>query len=1319
MVDFLVISTIETKKNIEIFPNFKIMKSKDLMIRGGDFYAIWLEDRNCWSTNEQDVVDLIDNELDKYVASHAYEKPVIIKYMWDSSTNLIDKFHKYCQSQMRDNYTLLDETILFANDAVDKSSYASKRLPYPIENKEIPNWDALLGTLYTPEERRKIEWGIGAVVTGASKKVQKFIVIYGPPGTGKSTILNIIQDMFGEYVGVFDAESLGSTSEFSLEQFKSNPLVAICQDGDLSHIERNARLNSLVSHERMIVNEKYHSSYTMKILSFLFMGTNKPVKITDAKAGAMRRLIDVKPSGEKLSQREYNRIMKAIEFEYGGIAAHCRDVFLENPHYYDDYKPMEMIGATNDFYNYVSECYVVFKKYDSTTLKEAWSLYNQYCEDARVKSPMNRRAFGEELKNYFREFEERKRQGEDFIRSYYSGFRHEIFDGTDMNSKEDVNEEPNVELEWLNFKDATTSIFDKEYADCPAQLANDAGTPTKKWDNVTTKLGDIDPHSLHYVKVPVTHIVIDFDIKDEHGNKSFELNKAAASKWPKTYGELSKSGAGIHLHYIYTGENVEMLSRIYDNDIEVKVFTGNSSLRRMLTKCNNEPIATISTGLPLKEQKMVNFDVIKNERALRTLIKRNLNKEYHSSTRCSVDFIYEALKNAYDSGMKYDVSDLKTVIYSFAAHSTHQSDYCTKLVSKMQFKSDEPSDAVVDDEAPIVFYDLEVFPNLLLINWKLQDTEEKKNKIHRMINPTPHEIEMLFKYRLVGFNNRRYDNHILWARFLGYDNEHIYKLSKKIINEHTGFFGEAYNISFTDIYDYSVDKKSLKQWEIDLHLHHQELGLDWDTPVPEEMWPAVAAYCDNDVISTEAVFNHTIADFKAREILVEICHKLGIMNVTCNDTTNTLTTKIIFRNDKTPLLNYVNLEDTFPGYEFVKTYDPDTKKYTKKNMYRGVDLGLGGYVYAEPGIYSNVALLDIASLHPHSAIAMEAFGKYTKNFKDLVDIRIHIKHKEFDVAAKLFDGALAPYLTDPSQAKQLSQALKIAINSVYGLTSATFDNPFKDSRNENNIVALRGALFMKTLQDKVQAKGFKVAHIKTDSIKIPDATPEIIEFCMKFANEYGYTFEHEATYDRMCLVNNAVYIAKYADGPHEFELSTGEKIMTEWTATGAQFQIPYVFKTLFAKAPIVFDDLCVTKSVSSTSMYLAVPSDEITEDTDMQFIGRVGQFCPMAPENGGRTLVRKVLNKDGTGYKYDSVTGTKGYYWMETEQAIAECKQGLVDRTYFNKLVDDAIVAINKYGDFEFFASGDAYPTPVYINGAPTYLTNMEMDPLAYAGGVN
>ena len=319
-------------------------------------------------------------------------------------------------------------------------------------------------------------------------------------------------------------------------------------------------------------------------------------------------------------------------------------------------------------------------------------------------------------------------------------------------------------------------------------------------------------------------------------------------------------------------------------------------------------------------------------------------------------------------------------------------------------------------------------------------------------------------------------------------------------------------------------------------------------------------------------------------------------------------------------------------------------------------------------------------MHPHSIIAMNCFGEYTKRFKELVDARILIKHKDFDKARKILNGALAPYLDDEKQAKQLSNALKIPINSVYGLTSAKFSNPFKDPKNVNNIVALRGALFMMTLRDEVIKKGYEVIHIKTDSIKIANGDNDIIDFCMNFANKYGYTFEHEATYEKMCLVNGSTYIAKYSDGPHEYELPTGEKINTEWTATAAQFQHPYVFKTLFSHSPIVFRDMCETKEVKGT-LYLDLNENLPEDEHDYKFVGKIGQFCPMINSCNAGILYRYDNEK------YSAAVGTKGYRWMESEVVKSLNLESSINKEYFTKLVDEAVHDISEYGDFEWFVS--------------------------------
>lgn len=415
----------------------------------------------------------------------------------------------------------------------------------------------------------------------------------------------------------------------------------------------------------------------------------------------------------------------------------------------------------------------------------------------------------------------------------------------------------------------------------------------------------------------------------------------------------------------------------------------------------------------------------------------------------------------------------------------------------------------------------------------------------------------------------------------------------------------------------------------------------------------------------------------------------------------------------------------FPGYEYV--YSEKDGKF--HNMYRGTDLGSGGYVYGNPGIYTNVALLDIQSMHPHSAINLNYFGKYTPRYKEILDARIAIKNGEYDKARKMFDGKIAKYLDDESLADQLAAALKIVANSVYGLSSASFDNPFRDTRNKNNIIALRGALFMRTLQDEITDRGFFVAGIRTDSIKIPNADKEIIDFCMSFAQKYGYKFEHEATYDRMCLIDKAQYIAAYLEPdicmsqygyiPKD-NLKHFKKHKHPWTATGKEFQRPYIFKTLFSGEPVEFDDLCETKTVKDAAIYLdtneGLPdvssfeeelsrrknnSDhpdkplkldpklesystedlikEIEKGHNLNFVGRVGRFFPIKEGCGGGTLLSFRKGK------FNSVSGAKGYRWLEAEVVKNVHKEGDIDPRYHQEMADEAIRAIEQFGSFEHF----------------------------------
>lgn len=1238
-MDFVRVRHKEKQKNvgesrqtiIEVFPAFSVIPSRDLMVRGKEFFAIWDEDVGFWSMDEYRARELIDRELYAYADTLTAPEDgyISVHSLRDFSSQAWSSWRRYLAS-LPDHYQDLDGELTWASDERKRENYATRALSYTVAPEDTPSYDTLVNRLYLPEEREKFEWAIGAIVAGEARHIQKFLVFYGQAGTGKSTIINLIEQLFQGYVATFEAKALGANGQaFATEVFKNNPLVGIQHDGDLSRIEDNTKLNSIVGHDIMTLNEKFKSPRDIKLRAFLFMGTNRPVKITDAKSGIIRRLIDVHPTGRKLAVAEYHQAVARLPFELGGIAAHCLEVYRRlGKDYYADYIPMAMIEQTDPFFDYVRSYSDQFiEAEDGVTLKQAYDWYKEYVEETGLQFRTPRYRFQEELKEYFSDFRERALGRDDRRRNIYTGFKLEKLERA----------KPNVAALSRLVLDSRRSGLSDICGLAPAQYASAAGTPARKWSEVTTKLVDIDERKLHYLQPGENHIVIDFDLKNDKGQKDRDLNLEAAAKWPATYAEFSQGGNGVHLHYIYHGDSSK-LAQDHEPGIEVKVFRGNSSLRRRFSYSNGLPVAPIRGGLPERTQKVIRNDIVTNERTMRATIEKALRKEVHSATKPNIDFIEKILTEAYASGVEYDLSSLEPAVIMFAAGSTNHSRECMERAMKFPYKSEheESTDPPTDD--PIVFYDVEVFPNLFVVVWEREDSDQAVT----MINPTPGEIEPLLRMRLVGFNNRKYDNHILYARYLGYDNERLYRLSQRIVtNESGGYFREAFGLSYCDIYDFSSLKQSLKRFELDLGIHHLELGLPWDEPVPEELWDKVAKYCINDVKATKAVFYARSADFKARKILA------ALSGLSINDPTAKHTAKILFEGDKNAneKFVYTDLSKQFPGYEY---------KFGK-STYRGITTGEGGLVMADPGIYYDVEVFDVASMHPTSIEQLNLFGPYTKNYSDIKEARLAIKHRELDRARTLLGGALAPFLDDESGLDDLSYALKIVINIVYGLTAAHFDNPFRDPRNKDNIVAKRGALFMVDLVKALEERGVHVLHVKTDSIKVSKPSQETRDFIFEFGKKYGYEFEVEDKFQRLCLVNDAVYIALDYDG--------------KWHATGAQFADPYVFKTLFSKEPLVFDDVMIKKTVT-TSIYMNTGTDE---EPELRYIGRSGAFVPVV--QGGGTLWRE---KDG---KFSALAGTKGYRFVEAETMKEVGLDGPIDYSYFRALSDKARDTIAKWTD--------------------------------------
>lgn len=1236
------------KQDYVIEPDFTYI-TKDLVCKGGTLYGYWYDGK--WRTDLTHLIRIIDKEVSDFTndyQSKRMDAVVTPKFMEMHGSSVMNKFIQYTKN-MPEADIEFNTRIIFANETPVREDYSTTQLSYTPAPGDTPAFDEMFNLLYAKEELDKILWFVGAVLTNSMAKIQKFLFLYGGKGTGKGTVLSVLKLIFEGYHAGIDLHKLTSGSEFATSGVKETQLL-IDDDSDLYSIKDDTNLLKLTSHEPIMVNNKYQSTYSVTFKGLLVAASNQRFKVRNIDSGITRRAVVAEPTERKHEYGRYLELMESVCFELPQIAQRAIDFFKEaGSGYYQNYVPYDMMESTDIFFSFMRENAVALG--DQCSLKAASELYRMYLTDFEYDTTGYKKKAKNELKRYYTSFVSQKRIDGESVKNIYEGLKwDELFP--------EGNEGPKI------YRDETEDELVREFAlreihsgldevahTYPAQYTKSDGTPRIKWEQVDTTLHQIDTSQLHYVRVPENHIVIDFDLKDEHGEKDLRLSLKAAKKFPPTYTELSKSGKGVHLHYIYEGD-VHKLAPIYDTDIEIKVYKGMSSLRRKLTLCNDSKIQKISSGLPEKEEVVDVYKDIEiihwNENKMRAAVKGCLERKYHESTKPNIDFLVKIFEDAVKAGTKYDLRDMRQDILTFAASSSNQAKYCLNAVSKIAYSTIETEDANdiqkkagqrFYDKEDIYLYDIEVFPNLFIVCFK-----KYRGPKTTWINPTREQIASLVEKPLVGFNNRRYDNHIIYAALLGEDNLALYRQSQRIINDKnagSGMYSGAYELSYTDIYDYlnAGNKMSLKKWEVKLGIKHDEFELPWDQPVPEDKWERAAEYCGNDVDATEAVFDATISDYNARRILATLS------GLSVNSTTNQHTTAIIFegksKRDTMDELEYTDLSETFPGYTYA----------FGKSEYCGEDPGEGGYVYAEPGVYENVALLDVASMHPTSAIEMNMFGPYTQNYADILEARMYIKHGRLDEVAKLFGGRLNEFLGSPEETDALSDALKTAINSVYGLTSASFENQFRHPKNNDNIVAKRGALFMIDLKDEVQRRGYTVAHIKTDSIKIPNADKEIIDFVFEFGKKYGYTFEHEATYSKLALVNKSTYVCQVGWNPKG-------KNIGGWSATGTQFQDPYVFKTLFTKEPLGKEDFFVTKEVKNASVYLG--------DT---FIGRLAEVYA---SNTGSEMFRVTEDKKG------SISGTKGHKW-KLSRDFNDRKD--IDMNYYKELVEKAVEAIRKVGD--------------------------------------
>lgn len=1269
-MDFVIPTVREGRNGPEsVYPIFERI-NKDAASRGGKLFAYW--NGEAWNSVERSDTQLmsdINTQVIEYRNKNFANNAHVGWTSVSSDPNTSKEFERFYRNYKGNSKFKFNTRVFFKSDKPVREDLSTFQLSYDPIPGDTPAFDKAMHKWYKPEDKEIVLWFIGAALTNNMKPIQKFLFIYGSGGSGKGSLLSVIEQVFEDYSKSIKLKKLAGASQFANSEIEDIP-VLVDEETDLSRMENQENFLSLTAHEELWIEKKGKDPYPETFNGLLVTASNKPYDMGNSKSGLGRRMVAIYPLGGKFEIKEYDELMNHMSFEIPYIADQAIQTFQQYGLGYLDNmnEDWRMRLETDDIFNFIRESvrHGVLKQ--DTTLKIASEAYRAHLEsnDWSIKGSKNR--IKNELKQYYNEYYEEKRVDNVKRFNLYIGLKMDRVFPEKYQGDTRVQEQE---------KRASDSEYISDYnifadSDAPAQYSGLNGAPTQKWAKVTTKVKELDQSKEHWLQLPVNRIRMDFD------KGTLEENIEAAKAYPPTYGEISKSGKGIHLHYIYDGDVTELDGAKHD-DVEVKVSMGNASVRRKFTYSNGLELSHISSGLPLKEKKVLTDtkEYIATENSIRKEITRALKKEHHGATKPEIDFIFKILNDAKNDGIQYDLRDMRQAVMNFALNSSHQSEGALKVYAKMPFSTimdliDTPQADISDGselfnsqqaghkvfkDEDLYFYDIEVFKNLLMVSWKKYGEEE----ISTWYNPSQAEIEWLLDKPLVGFNNRKYDNHIMYAALIGKTPEELYESSKAIIGgSKNAFYAQAYSLAYADIYDYSNTKQSLKKWEVDLGLPHDELEFDWDAPLPKEDWARAAEYNRHDVDATEDVFKHLYADYEARISLS------GLTDSPVSESTNSLSAKFLFGNERRPQdkFIYTDLSERFPGYKYgyleteVKHKDGSvTKKKTMHSEYRGEDPSEGGYVYSQPGVYEDTIEFDVRSMHPNSLINLNYFGPYTQRYAELVDARAHIKHahnkdgslnhESINKAKEMLNGELAPYLTDDADFAGLAYALKIVVNSVYGMTSASFENKFKHPKNVDNIIAKRGALFMIDLKHKVTEFGYKVIHIKTDSIKVANADDKVAKFITDTAAEYGYDIEVAGEYDRMALINKAVLIAHNKGGDEK-----------DWHAVGKEFAVPYVYKTLFTHDELVDEDYIISKSAKAGPIFLGD-----------KFIGKVGTFYA---SRSGQEL---AWIKDD---KRNALTGTKGFFWRLPEDLTNKYD---IDQNYYDTLVVDALKKINKVGD--------------------------------------
>lgn len=389
-------------------------------------------------------------------------------------------------------------------------------------------------------------------------------------------------------------------------------------------------------------------------------------------------------------------------------------------------------------------------------------------------------------------------------------------------------------------------------------------------------------------------------------------------------------------------------------------------------------------------------------------------------------------------------------------------------------------------EEDLLWFDIEVFIENSFVVFKNHARETVK--IYH--NNFEGLLDFIKGKTLVGFNNYFYDDHILTAMINQWTPYQIKQLNDRIISGEKLKNIHSAIVSLDCFQEIDVSRPGLKKIEANFGKMIKESDVDFtiDRKLTEEELQESITYCEYDVDMTIEVFKLRLKSyFEPKMQILSMKPSLPDKAYRWNNTTISANTLL----DK-PLTKWSQIRTPDEMLEMVPEevkelwLTKDKGSITTQEFDNDIQWGFGGIhsQHKHRKHFTNVHNLDVASLYPSIICNYDILGVATKLYNEIREERIRIKHTD----------------------KQRQLALKLVLNSVYGLLKNKYS--LLNNPKASTTVCAIGQSLLYDLTKRLSTS-CTIVQMNTDGVAFLPHSDEYKQVWKQWEKDWGLDLEED------------------------------------------------------------------------------------------------------------------------------------------------------------------------------------------------------------------